>query len=419
MVEPARMISRPLDAAGQGLFSGLAPQPADPLLGLMAAFRDDPRLSKIDLGVGVYRDADGATPVMRAVKAAERYLLGSQLTKSYVGPEGDLAFLAHLVPLALGDGVDKGRCVAVQTPGGTGALRLAADVIALARPDARVFLGVPSWTNHPPILRAAGLGVVPFQHHDETGAIALTALREAVSASRPGDVVLLHGCCHNPTGVDPSPDAWEAIADLLRYHRLVPLVDLAYHGLGDGLDADVAGLRMLADRMDELLLAYSCDKNFGLYRERTGALLAIGRTRDDAELLRSNLLARARVLWSMPPDHGAAVVRLILESDVLRDDWQAELAEMRERIRRMRALLGEAHPILSALGRQKGMFSTLPLAPELVARLADEQAIHMPASGRVNVAGLREGDISALAAALAAVVGQGARQQEQQGQQAP
>ncbi|WP_083901534.1 amino acid aminotransferase [Azospirillum sp. B4] len=371
------------------LFDALQQQPADALLSLIGLYRDDPRAQKLDLGVGVYRDETGATPVLRAVKAAEARLLETQGSKSYLGPEGDIRYAELLQPIVFGRTLAADQLAGVQTPGGTGALRLAADLIAAARPGAKVWLGTPTWPNHAPIMKAAGLTVATYRYYDQaTQTVLFDEMMAALSGAAAGDVVLLHGCCHNPAGADLTPDQWRAVAEVVAARGLIPLVDLAYQGLGDGLEQDAAGARLVLDSVPDALLAYSCDKNFGLYRERVGALYAKAATPARTELMRSNILSLARANWSMPPDHGAALVRVILEDAALTADWRAELTVMRTRINQVRQALAAGDSALAFLGRQHGMFSLLPLSAEQVGVLRRDHAVYMAGSGRVNLAGL-------------------------------
>lgn len=389
---------------GGDLFDSLALQPADALLALIGAYRSDPRRDKIDVGVGVYRTTEGLTPVFRAVKEAERRLVEFQSTKSYLGPEGDIGYFEALKPIIFGTRRFDGRLSGLQTPGGTGALRLASELISRARPEARIWVGNPTWPNHPPIFKAAGLTVVGYDHFDVAAQrLSFNRLLVALEDAAPGDVALLHGCCHNPTGADFDLDQWAAIAHLLRDRGVLPLIDLAYQGLGVDLDADAAGTRLLLNIVGEGLLAYSCDKNFGLYRERVGALYGLSRSAEQARIVQSNLLSLTRANWSMPPDHGAAIVRVILEDEALTTDWKAELAEMSARIRQIRVLLAETEASLAPLAGQHGMFTTLPLTPADVARLREERGIYMPSSGRINIAGLTEETVSPFVDALASL----------------
>jgi aromatic-amino-acid transaminase len=391
-------------------FDHLEAQPADPLLSLIELFGSDPRRDKIDLSVGVYRDEQGRTPVFAAVKQAEALLVERQQSKSYLGPDGDRAYIALLQDLIFGNSGDAGghAISGLQTPGGTGALRLAAELLALGRPDRRIWLGTPNWPNHGPIFRGAGLAVMTYPHCDPTGqAVDVERLFAAIADARPGDAVLLQICCHNPTGVDPDLDGWRAIAGRLAARGLIPLVDIAYHGLGDGFDADLSALRLVMAELPEALIAYSCDKNFGLYRDRVGALFFAGRTAEQARTVHSNLVAIARAAYSMPPDHGAAVVGMILADAALAADWRGELDHMRDRIRSVRAALAGLGRIgaidLTPLARQKGMFALLPLPVATIRDLRTRHAIYMADSGRINIAGLQIDAIPRLADALAMV----------------
>jgi aromatic-amino-acid transaminase len=390
--------------SGKNLFGALALQPADPLLALIGAFRGDPRENKIDVGVGIYRDSEGRTPVLHAVKEAERRLLERQVTKGYLGPEGDIGYCEALKPIIFGLHRYDGRLSGVQTPGGTGALRLASELIGRARPGARIWVGNPTWANHPPILKAGGLVIAGYDHFDvATQRLRFDRMLVALDEAAPGDAALLQGCCHNPTGADFTIDQWTAIAQKLRERRVLPLIDLAYQGLGEGLDEDSAGTRILLEIVGEGLVAYSCDKNFSLYRERVGALYALSQSPGQANIVQSNLLALTRANWSMPPDHGAAIVRLILEDETLAASWRAELAVMTARIRQIRQLLAEADPALAPLASQHGMFSTLPLNAAEVARLREEHGIYMPSSGRINIAGLTPDTVRVFVDALASL----------------
>ena len=392
------------ERGGQKVFGALAVQPADALLALIGAFRSDLRADKIDVGVGVYRDLEGRTPVLRAVKEAERRLVESQPSKGYLGPEGDVGYFDALKPIIFGEFDFDERLSGLQTPGGTGALRLAAELIARARPGARIWVGNPTWPNHPPILKAAGLVVADYEHFDVvTQTLTIDRMLDALSDAAPGDVALLHGCCHNPTGADLGVDQWTAVATLLRDRGVLPLIDLAYQGLGTGLEEDALGTRIMLDIVGEGLVAHSCDKNFGLYRERIGALYALSESSEQSNIVQSNLLSLTRANWSMPPDHGAAIVRVILEDAALNADWRTELAEMRDRIQQIRDLLAQADPALAPLANQRGMFSTLPLSVGDVARLREMHGIYMPSSGRINVAGLTPETVVPFVDALASL----------------
>ena len=387
------------------LFDTLSPQPADSLLGLIGRFRADPREDKIDLGVGVYFDAHGDTPVFKAVKLAERQLLEHQDTKRYLGPEGDREFTAAVSRL-LFDGSDvDGRWIALQTPGGTGAVRLGLETLKLLGVR-RVILGLPSWPVHANILDALGMETVPYRHYNpDTGAVDFDALMERVRAAGPGDALIVHGCCHNPSGADLSADQWATLADALVERGVFPLIDLAYHGLGEGLGEDLVGVRAVLARLPEAMVAYSCDKNFGLYRERTGALFTIAHDPRTANVVEGHQHAIARANWSMPPDHGAAAVRVILNDAALEPIWRAELDGMRHRIREVRAALARANtPIATeTVGRQNGLFSLLPLSMKQVGELRERHGVYMADTGRINVAGLTEENLPHFVDALASL----------------
>jgi len=394
-------------AGSTSFLDRLQPQAPDALLALIALHRDDPRPTKIDLGVGIYKDAHGRTPVMRAVKAAEHRLLEEQQSKSYLGPEGDAVFVERLATLPFGaERTAHPALTGVQTPGGSGALRLAAELVAAGTPDTTVWIGTPTWPNHAPIFSAAGLRVAQHPFFNQSSQqLEFDAMMDALAAARPGDILLLHGCCHNPSGAELDDAQWQRLADLIAELGLVPIVDLAYQGLGRGLDADAWGTRLLFDRLPAMLVAYSCDKNFGLYRERTGALWVKARDEDTAARARANMLTLARALWSMPPDHGAAAARIILDSPELAADWREELETMRLRIVDLRHALAATHPRLATIADQSGMFSILPLTPADVTRLRADHGIYMANNGRINIAGLRDETVGPLASALRPYLG--------------
>jgi aromatic-amino-acid transaminase len=386
------------------VFEALNAQSPDSLLGLIKAFNSDGRANKIDLGVGVYRDAFGATPVLKAVKEAERLLLETQDSKKYLGPEGDVGFVSMLKPYIFGasDRLD-GRIASLQTPGGTGALRLGAELVRAANPKAAVRVGTPTWPNHVPIFTAVGLAVEAHRFADlETQSVDFDAVRQGLAQAKAGDVVLLHGCCHNPTGIDFSRDQWKEIAETLAARKLVPFIDLAYQGLGDGLEEDAFATRLVLDSVEEALVAYSCDKNFGLYRDRVGALFVLARNGGETETVTGNLAGMARVNWSMPPDHGAAVVRIILERPELVRLWREELDGMRARINGNRAALAAADPSLAFIRDQRGLFSNLSMLKTQAAALRARHAIYCADSGRINLAGMQPSDAGAIVAALRA-----------------
>lgn len=390
------------ETAIRSLFDALTPDPADALLALIGMHARDRREQKIDLGVGVFRDDQGFTPVLQAVKLAERELLEDEITKSYLGAEGDVRFAELLASIIFGnDSADTGRIRGVQTPGGTGALRLAFELVAQSSPGTTVWVGAPTWANHVPLIKAAGLSPRAHPFFDvASGTIDFAATMAALDEVAPGDVVLLHGCCHNPTGADLSFDQWHILGSLLEQRGAVPLVDLAYQGLGDGLNEDAAGTRQVVGSLPEAMVAYSCDKNFGLYRERVGGLWIKARSEASAQFAFAKMLTLARTLWSMPPSHGAAVVRVILEDVQLRQVWAIELDEMRTRLARLRELLAATHPRLAPLAGQKGMFATLPIGTNGTVALRERDAIYMTGSGRINIAGLREETIPVFVEAI-------------------
>jgi aromatic-amino-acid transaminase len=391
------------------MLNRLEAQAPDALLALIRLHAADPREDKIDLGVGVYRTEDGATPVFRAIKAAEQRLVDAQESKSYLGPEGDTGFVAALMPYIFGaDAAMGGRLAGMQTPGGTGAVRLA---VALAHKAGarRVHMGVPSWPNHAQIMADVGLAMATFDHARPDGSADLDAVLGVIRSAGPDEAILLHSCCHNPTGVDYTPDQWAAIAAAIAETGIFPIIDSAYQGLGEGMEADAAGMRAVLARVPEALIAYSCDKNFGMYRDRVGALYMLAETPAGLDAITSNANALARASWSMPPDHGAAAVRLILRDPDLTALWLAELDDMRARMRQVRdalAAAGRAGRIdLAPLGRQNGLFSIVPVTKEEVVALREEHGIYMAASGRINIAGLTMANLPRFIAALAQVTG--------------
>jgi aromatic-amino-acid transaminase len=388
----------------------LSPQAPDALLALIRLHAADPRSDKIDLGVGVYRTEQGATPVFAALKKAEQVLLDTQESKSYLGPEGDMGFVTALMPYIFGarDPAMGGRVQGMQTPGGTGAVRLALGLAAKAGVK-RVHMGVPSWPNHAQILADLGLELAPFEHANPDGTANLDAVLGAIKAAGPDDAVLLHACCHNPTGIDYTADQWSAIAQAFAASGTFPIIDSAYQGLGHGMEEDAAGMRAVLAAVPEAFVAHSCDKNFGQYRDRVGAFYVMAKEPGALDTAFSNANALARAAWSMPPDHGGAAVRIVLEDPAMTQEWLAELDTMRARMRQVRdalAAAGRAGRIdLTPLGTQNGLFSMLPVTKEEVARLREEHGIYMAASGRINIAGLTMANLPRFVAALAAVAG--------------
>lgn len=389
------------------MFNALSQQPVDKIMQLMHMFREDPREDKIDLGVGVYKNAEGVTPVMRAVKAAEKTLWEEQDTKAYVGLAGDPAFADAMASLVLGDAVPRDRVAAVATPGGTGAVRQAFELMLMANPGVRVFVSDPTWPNHIGILNYLGIEIVTYRYFDgETGAVDFAGMMEDLRQLRAGDVVLLHGCCHNPTGANLTLPEWRQVIERLNAAGAVPMIDIAYQGFGDGLDADAAPTRLVAESCPETLIAASCSKNFGVYRERTGILMAVAHEPAPKALAQENLTSLNRMNYSFPPDHGARVVTMILTDDALRADWMAELEDTRLGMLRLReALAGELQKLSGSdrfgfLAQHRGMFSLLGTTPDLVERLRAEHGIYMIGDSRMNIAGLNDRTVPILARAI-------------------
>ena len=390
------------------------PAPPDPILGLTELFRADPRPGKINLSSGVFVDASGVTPVLDTVIEAERRLAQAAGTKLYRPIDGEVGYRDAVRALALGaehEAVTSGRALATQTPGGTGGLRVAADLLRQTGASGTLWMSEPTWPNHPQLFGAAGFQVRPYPYTDATGRrIDEDALLGALSSASPGDVVLLHGACHNPTGVDPSPELWRRIGDLVAERRLLPLVDLAYQGFGDGLDEDAAGLRELVRPGAELLVSTSFSKTFSLYAERVGALIVIAGSAADAISVQTHVKLAIRTNYSNPPAHGADIVRTILADPDLRPRWELELAAMRDRINDNRVALVEALEARripgdwSAIADQRGMFALLGLTTDQVARLRDEHGVYVVGRGRINVAGFTDANLGPFCDALAKVV---------------
>ncbi|HEY9021742.1 MAG: amino acid aminotransferase [Paracoccaceae bacterium] len=389
------------------MFSNLKEHPADKILALMQLYKDDPRPTKIDLGVGVYKNAEGVTPVMRAVKAAERKLVEEQTTKSYVGLAGDPAFSDVMIDLVLGGAVPRDSIAAAATPGGTGAVRQAFELIRMANPQARVFVSNPTWPNHVTILNYLGMEVVEYRYFDaESRGVDFGGMMADLADVRAGDVVLLHGCCHNPTGANLNLTEWKAVVDLLLKTGGVPMIDIAYQGFGDGLDADAQAVRLVASSVPECLIAASCSKNFGIYRERTGLLMAVAQDKGLRGLTQGSLNFLNRQNFSFPPDHGARVVTEILQDATLRADWASELEEVRLSMLDLRKQLAAELQRQSGsdrfgfIAQHRGMFSRLGTTPEMVARLREEHAIYMVGDSRLNIAGLNKTTVPILAKAI-------------------
>jgi aspartate/tyrosine/aromatic aminotransferase len=349
----------------------------------------------------VFRDGAGNTPILKVIKDAEQRLHDTQVTKAYLGSAGDKRFADLLRPILLGPHADEDRIIGVQTPGGCGALRLGFELLAMANPSARVFVGAPTWPNHPPIIAAVGLAQVDYPYYERgQGAIRFEDMIEALRSADAGDIVLLHGCCHNPTGADLNEEQWREVARAVAERSLVPLVDIAYRGFGRGLDEDAFGVRLMLETCDEMIIAQSCDKNFSVYRDRVGSLWIESASSATSRTAMGHVYKIAREMWSMPPDHGAASVRIVLDAPELHDRWLVELKGMRDRINSVRRRIAAADPRLAFIARQYGMFSMLPLSKEQVLKLREEDAIYMADSGRFNVVGMSDDQIGRFTAAV-------------------
>ena len=389
------------------MFQSLKEQPADKILALMQKYKEDPRESKIDLGVGVYKNAEGLTPVMRAVKTAEQQLWERETTKSYVGLVGDPQFSDVMVDLVLSDSVARANVAAAATPGGTGAVRQAFELLKMANPDVRVFVSDPTWPNHLSILKYLDLPVVPYRYFDsETRGVDFAGMMEDLAEARSGDVILLHGCCHNPTGANLNMSQWQQVVDFLNTSGATPMIDIAYQGFGDGLQEDAAGTRLVASSVPETVIAASCSKNFGIYRERTGLLMVVSQDATAKGLNQSTLAFLNRQNFSFPPDHGARLVTMVLSDPALRADWAAELEEVRLGMLDLRTQLASELQRLSGsdsfgfLAEHRGMFSRLGASAEHVEKLRADHAVYMVGDSRMNIAGLNSATVPVLAQAI-------------------
>jgi len=393
------------------LFETLQPAPADAILGLITEHKNDTRPEKVDLGVGVFRTAEGETPVLDVVKIAEQRLVDTQDSKAYIGTAGDPQFNAAMQDLTFANSADADRLMTIQAPGGSGSLRVAASLILRARADATVWVSEPTWANHTPLLGGAGLTLKPYPYYDtEKHVIQIEQMLDSLSTAPAGDLVLLHACCHNPSGHDPTEDEWRAIADVIVKRELVPFVDMAYQGFANSLAADAFAVRHLAGLVPEMIVTSSCSKNFGLYRDRVGTLSILCANADARNTVYSQVNNVVRTIYSVPPDHGAVVVNLILNDPELKAAWRLELAAMRERLREMRVLLNDAlrekapdHDF-SHLVRASGMFCFLGVTEDQVARLKKDFGVYMVNSSRINIAGITAHNVHYLADAIAAVL---------------
>ncbi len=395
------------------MFSALQPRPADPILGLSVKFKADPNPSKIDLGPGIYKDEAGNTPILDCVRTAERIYAEHETTKTYINSAGSALFNEKITALAFGDHrvLRENRVRTISTPGGTGALRIAGELIRSCKAGATIWVSNPTWANHAGVFTAAGLQVKTYPYYDyDNKCLDFDAMLATLKEVPADDAVLLHACCHNPSGMDLNHGQWQQVADLAREVGFFPVVDMAYQGFGEGLEEDAAGLRLLADTVDEMILCSSCSKNFGLYRERIGACSVIGKSAEAADIINSVLLPTVRVNYSMPPAHGAAIVETILDSEELTTQWHGELAMMRERINGMRQLLVDklveqgVTRDFSFITRQKGMFSFLGIDKAQVQRLQEEFSIYLVDSSRISIAAIAPDNVDYLAASISKVL---------------
>lgn len=396
------------------MFDQLNILPADPLLGLIGLFRDDPNPNKVDLGVGVYRDEEGHTAIMSAIQKAEQLHMDSEDSKTYLGPIGVAGFVQEIQKLVLGDAsqaLKDGRVSGLQTPGGCGALRIGSELLKRLKGDIKVWASDPTWANHIPLINSTGLEIQSYPYFDPTtGGVNFEAMDTKLAQFGENDIILLHGCCHNPTGADLSFEQWQRVAERAVKQGFIPFVDIAYQGLGDGLDEDVKGVRYLSEQVDEMIIATSCSKNFGLYRERTGTLLVQAKNAEAAKAIQTHTQDAARANYSMPPAYGGFLVEKVLTNSDLRQEWEQELAAMATRVKSLRAGLLEkiqARGISKDFGfitTQKGMFSYLGINKEQVKRMREEFSIYMADSSRINVAGLNTQCLDYVADALKAVL---------------
>ena len=396
------------------MFQSIERRPPDPILGLTATFKKDTNPNKVDLGAGVYKNESGNTPIISAIKKAEQKLWETEDSKSYIAQAGPEGFNRHMASMVLGENsaaINDQRACSVLTPGGSGALRVIAEFVSANFPDTRTWVSTPTWANHVPLLGSAGLNLVEYPYYNyDKHEIDIDQMMDTLKQATAGDLVLVHGCCHNPCGGDLSKEQWQAFAEAAEKQGFTPFVDLAYQGLGDGLEEDVYGVRLLTEKLPEVIIASSCSKNFGLYRERTGAVIMLGESADQISASASQLLSTARQIYSMPPSHGAAMVEMVLSEPELKQEWLLELTEMRERINGLRSqLVAKFKEIgvdqdFSFIEREKGMFSFLGLSPEQVQTLGDDYSIYMVKSSRINVAGISNSNIDYLAESIAKVL---------------
>lgn len=386
----------------------------DPILGLSAAYKEDSNAAKIDLGVGVYKDEHGNTPIMTSVAKAQKILLERENTKSYITPQGHQGYIDNMLSLLLGEKspvLMADRVAGVQAPGGCGALRILAELIARSNEKARVFVSDPTWANHIPLMSSAGLQLETYPYFDkEKAGIRFDAMVDTLKTAGKGDIVLLHGCCHNPTGADLTNEQWDVVLELAQERGFIPFIDVAYLGFGDGLDEDAYGIRLLAENLPEVVIAASCSKNFGLYRERVGLAAIITEDAKTRDIVQGQIQSVARGSYSMPPSYGGALVDIILSDTSLKKEWMSEVNSMRNRMQSLRTMLVDkleengARQDFSFLNTQKGMFSFLCITPEQVREMRDKHSVYFVGSSRINVAGINQQNVDTLARALVSVL---------------
>ena len=393
------------------VFEDFSLVPPDPILKLIVEHKNDSRVNKIDLGVGVFRDATGNTPIMQVVKEAERHLLNTQQSKAYIGLAGDINFNTAMQNLILDQNITDDRFSTIQTAGGSTSLRVAIELMKKTSKDLTVWVSEPTWNNHIPILDAVGVKVAKYPYYDvANNQLDFEGLMEGLNNIPSGDIVLLHACCHNPTGMDPSPDQWEMITDIIVKRNIIPFIDNAYQGLANGLSEDAYAIKLMASKVSEMLIASSCSKNFGLYRDRAGTLTIVSENAKTNMHARSHILKIVRTMCSVPPDHGCAVVSHILNNDELRNSWIIELNEEKDRLKEMRALLSQAlndratEFDSSHLIKANGMFSYLGVTAKQVQELKITHGVYMEGAGRINVAGITKENVNILADAIVDVL---------------
>ena len=394
------------------MFESIEPKPPDAILKLIGEHLEDPRDEKVDLGVGVYRDAAGNTPIFTSVKKAEHWLVGTQDSKSYLGSRGDIHFCNAIERLVFGEkAAEDDRISTVQSPGGSGALRVAAEMILRANPSAVMWVSDPTWNNHVPLLGEAGISLKPYPYYDQaSNSVRFGEMMSALSGASAGDLVLLHGCCHNPTGLDLTEKQWDEFADLIDEKSLIPFIDFAYQGFANGLEEDAYGVRLMYARAPEMIVTQSCSKNFGLYRDRVGALSFIAGDAATSKAVDSQVLSVVRTMYSLPPDHGGAVVAHILNDAGLKEEWETELESMRGRLKGMRQLLvnelartAPGHDF-THIAETTGMFCYLGISPEQVAQLKKDRGVYLVDSSRINICGVTESNVAYLAESIASVL---------------